>query len=68
MPCLVGGKRAQKEEVFSIINLSLQSFVLCSGKQLWQQPVLIAPNILYQAVSYTILQKCESLSGLKWTT
>lgn len=33
----MGGKRAQKEEVFSIINLSLQSFVLCSGKQLWQQ-------------------------------
>ena len=28
MPLVVGGKGAQREEVFSIINLSLQSFVL----------------------------------------
>lgn len=46
MPTVVGGKGAQKEEVFSIINLSLQSFVLCSAEQLWQQSVLILYQIL----------------------
>lgn len=45
MPGVVGGKGAQREEVFPIINLSPQSRVLCSGKQLWQQPVLNLPNI-----------------------
>lgn len=41
----MGGKRAQKEEVFSIINL-LQSFVLYSAKQFLQQPVLIQYQLL----------------------
>lgn len=35
MPAVVGGRRAQKREVFSVIHL-LQSFVLCCGKQRWQ--------------------------------
>lgn len=61
MPRVVGGKGAQREEVFSIINLSLQSFVLCSGKQIWQQPVLIQPNMMYQAVSFTIIPMREIL-------
>ena len=54
IPGVVGGRRAQKEEVFSSINLSLRSFVLRSGgkkkkkkTQLRQQPVLILPNIMY---------------------
>lgn len=63
MPRVVGGRRAQKEEVFSIIHL-LQSFVLCCGKQLWQQPVLIPPNIMYRAVSFTVIPKCESCNWL----
>lgn len=45
MPCVVGGKGAQREEVFSIINLSPQTFVLCSRKQPWWLLVLMPSKI-----------------------
>lgn len=61
MPLVVGGKGAQREEVFSIINLSLQSFVLFC-KQLRQQQVLSLPNIMYTALSLNIIPKRESLN------
>lgn len=65
MPAVVGGRRAQKREVFSIIHL-LQSFVLCCGKQHWQ-PASFDPT-KYDVPGpeqFPAIRNCQSWNWLK---